>query len=158
MRKFTRCTYGTASVQPRVYNKEGGRVSYSLYPCVTAVVTVHDLLPYHLIQELLQQLLHRGMGLSFPLHCILLLPVYQVNLHVRPRKSLECVETETSVLSDHWAIDLTNNTKYAFLYTIYSGKFSRGSIFTDRSSLPFHGFNFCRWAHSCTVLACLFRV
>ena len=28
----------------RVYNKEGGRVSYSLYPCVTAVVTIHDLL------------------------------------------------------------------------------------------------------------------
>ena len=28
-------------------NKEGGRVSY---PCVTAVVTVRDLLPYHLIQ------------------------------------------------------------------------------------------------------------
>ena len=25
-----------------VYNKEGGRVSYSLYPCVTAVVIVHD--------------------------------------------------------------------------------------------------------------------
>ena len=35
---------------PRVHNKEGGRVSYSLYPCVTAVVTVHDFLPYHLIQ------------------------------------------------------------------------------------------------------------
>ena len=25
-------------------------MSYSLYPCVTAVVTVHDLLPYYLIQ------------------------------------------------------------------------------------------------------------
>ena len=54
----------------------------------------------------------------------LLLPVYQVDLHVWPRQSLECIETEAGVFSDHWAIDLTKNTKYyAFLYTIYSGKF-----------------------------------
>ena len=46
-----KCIYiGKRLVVARVYNKEGGRVSYSLYPCVTAVVTVHDLLPYHLIQ------------------------------------------------------------------------------------------------------------
>ena len=37
-------------VLSRVYNKEGERVSYSLYPWVTAIVRVHDLLPYHLIQ------------------------------------------------------------------------------------------------------------
>ena len=80
------------SVTPGVYNKERGRVSYSLYPCITAVVTVHDLLPYYLYNtlklwhfthiplvvkghELLQQLLHRVIGsrtLSLSLYYILL--------------------------------------------------------------------------------------
>ena len=35
-------TFADTYIIARVYNKEGGRVSYSLYPCVTAVVTVHD--------------------------------------------------------------------------------------------------------------------
>ena len=30
-------------VTAKVYNKEGGRVSYSVCPCVIAVVTVHNL-------------------------------------------------------------------------------------------------------------------
>ena len=36
--------------QEYTYNEERGSVIYSLYPYVTAVVRVHDRLPYHPIQ------------------------------------------------------------------------------------------------------------
>ena len=35
-----------------------------------------------------------------------------------------------------------------FINTVYSGKFLRGSIFTDGRSLPFCGFNFRGYTHS----------
>ena len=43
---------------------------------------------------------------------------------------------------------------------LYSGKFLQDSIFADGQSLPFHGFNFRRRAHSrplCTVQLSLFH-